>query len=387
MILDQFTLSFVTAVVVVVAGVMYLFETLVRKDGLSGQLWAVAFLAGILTSLSYIVWAIEPGAYMAVGVGNASFVASAGFIWLGCLAFNRRAVRVGGIVIGVLAGAALIAVLVEGSDGGDWAGGIPMFVGTGICALLGAVESRRAAMGRRVTSWGLTVVLAVEGVWFLARAVVFATAGPDSAAFRDGFSTTASSLLTIVLTLVAVVVTSVLRANESKPRGDREVRSMQIGVDGVMLPSSFRSSASAMLERAARAHETVCLVALRIDDLPRIATAFGSVEAERVESAWRVGVRRYAPTASLVGESESGALLIAFLTTSFADVRRMASIMHRRLIDDFAGIGISVMPVVGVGIALSDQVGHDFAALARAAEDAAVRSETSSDASVIIAEG
>ena len=184
-----------------------------------------------------------------------------------------------------------------------------------------------------------------------------------------------------------MVVTSVLRASESNLHGDREVYSIRVGADGVMLPSSFRSSVSVMLERAARAQETVCLVALRIDDLPRIATAFGATEAEQVEASWRAGVRRYAPTASLVGESEPGSLLIAFLTTSFADVRRMASIMHRRLIDDFSEMGISVMPVVGVGIALSDQVGHDFAALARAAEEAAVRSETSPDASVIIAEG
>jgi hypothetical protein len=385
--LDPFTLALVTAIVVIVSGVLYLFETLMRKDGLAGRLWAAAFVIGILTVLSYLVWAADHGAFVAVAVGNAAFVASSGFMWLGCLAFNARNLRLPAALVALLVVVAGASVLIAGRDGGDWAGAIALFVGAGLPALLGAIESRRGAMGKRWSSLGLTVLLAVEAVWFAGRTVAFAVAGPDSDVFRAWFSTSVSSILTVTLTVVAVVVTSVLRASESNLRGHRDTYTLSIALDGVMMPASFQSAVSTMLERAARAHETVCLVSIRIDDIGRIATAFGPAEAEQVAATWRAGVRRYSPTAALVGESESGSLLAAFLTTSFADVRRLASIAQRRLLDDFAGLGISAVPVVGVGIALTDQIGYDFAALAAAADAAAVRSETSPDASVITAEG
>ncbi|MFG6501989.1 diguanylate cyclase domain-containing protein [Microbacterium sp. P05] len=385
MMLDQFTLSLVTALVVVVSAVLYLFETLVRRDGLSGRLWAAAFLAGVFTVLSYLVWALEPGAYVAIGVGNAAFVASAGFTWLGCRAFNRRPLRVAGILMSLLIVVAGVSVLVAGPGGGDWAGAIPLFVGTGICALLGAIETRRGAMGRRWSSVGLTIVLGFEALWLAGRSVVFAVAGPDSDIFVTWFNTQLSSLLTVTFTIVTVVTTSVLRASESNLRGQRDVYNLSISLDGVMLSESFESAVSTMLQRAERSRDTVCVVAMRIDDLRRMATAFGPDEAEQVAAAWRGGVRRYAPTASMVGESASDTLFIAFVTTSFADVRRMASIMHRRLLDDFTALGVSVMPVVGVGIALTDALGYDFRTLAEAADAAAERSATSSDASVIVA--
>jgi hypothetical protein len=387
MTLDNFTVSLAAAVVIVVSGVMYLFETLMRKDGLSGRLWAVAFLAGILTVLSYLVWAAAPDAYLAVAVGNAGFVASAGFIWLGCRAYNDRPLRWSGSVVAAFVLIAGVAVLVAGPDGGDWAGAVPLFIGTGLMALFGAIESRQGAIGRRWSSLGLTIVLGIEAVWFTARTLVFVAYGPDSEVFATWFNTIVSSFLTITLTIVAVVVTSVLRASESNLRGQPDVYTLSVGVDGVLLPASFRSATATLIERAARQGETICVVSVRIDDLGRIATAFGPAEAEQVAAAWRAGVREYVPTAALVGDGESGSLLVAFLTTSFSDVRRMASIMHRRLLDDFGALGVSVVPVVGVGIALTDRLGYDFTTLVDGADQAAARSVTSPDASVIIAEG
>jgi hypothetical protein len=386
MMIDQFTIALATAIVVLVAGVMYLLEMLLRKDGLSGRMWAVAFLAGILTVLSYLVWAVDTTAYLAIAVGNAAFVASASFLWLGCRAFNGRRMGVAGVVVVVLIAAAGLSVVIEGAGGGDWAGAVPLFVGTGLSALLGAIESRRGLMGRRWSAVGLTVVLAIEALWFAGRTIAFVASGPESELFDTWFGTSISSLLTIALTIVAVVVTSVLRAGESNLRGQRDSYTLRVGLDGVMLPASFRTASTAMIERAARAHETMCLVSIRIDDLTRVATAFGPAEAEELAASWRAGVRRYAPTASLVGESESGSLQATFPTTSFSDVRRMASIAHRRLLDDFNGLGISVVPVVGVGVALSDQFGYDFDVLTAAADTAAERSVNSPDASVIIAE-
>lgn len=387
MTIDLFTITLVTALVIVICTVLYLVETLLRKDGAPGRLWAVAFLAGSFTVTAYLVWAIDPAAFIAVAAGNAGFVATTGFIWLGALAFNHRALRVPGLVLGAVIAVVAVTAAAAGPTGGAWAGAVPMFLGNALLAALGAIETRRGALASHWNAIGLTAVLSVEAVYFVARAVAFLAAGPDSEFFHTWFSSEVTSLLTISLTIVAVVTTSVLRAGESHLRGEQDVYVIRVAVDGILTRDSFRSAATTLLERAKRNGESLCMMAVRIDDLRRMAVAFGPGEADALIGAWRSGVRRSAPSASLVGDGPFSELLCAYLTTSFSDVRRTASILHRRLLDDFGGLGISVIPVVGVGVALTDRIGYDYAALVAAAGDAAKRSGTSPDASVILAEG
>src|SRR3546814_7604335 len=91
--IDLFTLTLATALVIVVSGVFYLVETLLRKEGAAGRLWAIAFLSGILSVLCYLVWSVDASAFLAIAVGNGGFVATAGFLWLGCRAYNGRTLR------------------------------------------------------------------------------------------------------------------------------------------------------------------------------------------------------------------------------------------------------------------------------------------------------
>lgn len=385
--LDLFTITLVTALVVIVSGVFYLVETLLRKEGAAGRLWAIAFLSGILAILCYLVWSLERTAFVPVACGNASFVATTGFLWLGCRAYNRRSLRIAGGALAAGVMIVLVSALLPGPTGGDWAGAVPLFLGNAVFATLGAVETRRGRIARQWSTVGLTVVLFVEGGWMLTRTVVFLLAGPESELFRVWFGTEVASLLTITLTVATVITTSVLRAGESNLRGQREAAALYVAPDGLLHPDSFRELMSTILDRARANGETMCIVAVRVEDLGRIATAFGPGEAEAVAAAWRAGVRRYAPTAAIVGEEDRTTVLTAFLTTSFVDVRRTASNMHRRILDDLGRLGLSVIPVVSVGVALTDQMGYDFDALVRGAKDAATRSASSSDASVILADG
>ncbi|WP_125132237.1 hypothetical protein [Microbacterium sp. 10M-3C3] len=386
MTIDLFTITLVTALVIIVCTVLYLVETLLRNDGAAGRLWSVAYLAGTITVSSYLVWSIDRTAFVAVAVGNAGFVATAGFIWLGALAFNRRSLRVPAVVLAAIEVVVTASALLAGPGGGDWAGAVPMFLGNAVLASLGALETRRGALAAQWNAIGLTVVLVVEAVFFLARTVFFLIAGPESEVFRTWFDSGPTSVLTIVLTIVAVVTTSVLRAGESGLRGQRDTYTIEVALDGVLTADSFRSAAKTLLERTQRKGETMCVMAVRIDDLHRLGVAFGPGEADAVAEAWRRILRRDAPSASLVGEGGPTTLLSAFITTSFSDVRRTAGILQRQLLEDFGGLGLSAIPVVGVGIALTDRTGYDFDALVAAAADAARRSATSSDASVILAD-
>lgn len=386
MILDPFTVSIMTGLVVNVGGGIFILETLLRRDERSSRLWALGFLAAMLTTLAYIVWAGQPEAWWAVAAGNATFVAGTGCMWLGCRRYNERPLRVPALLVllGVLG--AGIAVAVEGSAGGAWAGALWLFIPLAIFAAAGAVESATGVMGSIRTSWGLSVVLAIQSVFLVARTIAFLVAGPDSEFFDLWFSTTSTSFLTITLTIVAVVVTSVLRARRAPLRGYGPALDIAPGDDGVVSHEAFRHLLGGITTRAAQRRELLTVICVRIDDLEQISTAFGSEIARSVAVAWRDGVRRHSSSLAVVGEDGLSGLLVAVLATSPTDARRQAALVYRGLFDDLGGVTGGVIPVIGVGVALSDAVGYDDEALVRVARDAAQRAALSVESSVLVGE-
>ncbi|MDR6692291.1 GGDEF domain-containing protein [Microbacterium sp. 1154] len=371
--LDVLTMQAAATLVIVAATVMYLLDTLMLKDGLPGRLWASAYLSGTFSATCYLAWLLLPDVYIAVAVGNGAFVAATGFIWLGCVAFNGRAVRRGALVLSTAVFVTVVAALAAGPEGGSWAGAVPFFLGNALFAATGAIETRRDAIARRWSSSGLTMVLAVETVWFVARTAVFIWLGPDSDLFRNAFDTRVSALLTISLLIAAVVVTSVLRANESALRGTAGTRRLSVDANGVLFRESFEATLGIICARAQAAGEGVCVLGIRIDDLKRVAVAFGPDDAERLVLEMRASVRRHAPTMALVGEADAAGLAVAFTTTPTTDVRRAARVLHERVVADLARLGAAVVPAVGVGMALAADHGYDSAALTSRADEAAAR--------------
>ena len=83
MVFDMFSISICTAVVVIVAGVQFVLDTVLRRDTGAGRIWSLAFIAAILTTLSYLAWAASGEAGVVIAIGNASFVVGTGSLWLG----------------------------------------------------------------------------------------------------------------------------------------------------------------------------------------------------------------------------------------------------------------------------------------------------------------
>ncbi|MCC4250096.1 MULTISPECIES: hypothetical protein [Microbacterium] len=373
MVLDVLSLQTAAALVILVSAVMYLLDTLMLRDALPGRLWAAAFLAGVFSAVAYLVWITVPDAFVAVALGNGAFVAATALIWLGCMAFNGRDVRVPVMVASLVPVAVAVLALVEGPAAGDWAGAVALFLGNALFAVLGGIETRRGAVGRRWSAAGLTVVLSVEAVWFLVRTVVFIVQGPESEIFLGFFGTQVSALLTMTLVVAAVVVTSVLRTSESALRGNPKTRQLIVDRNGVLLRESFGATVTIVADRARAAGEDVCVVGIRVDDLRRVATAFGPEEAEEMALAFRASVRRHAPTMALVGEADATGLAIAFATTPGADLRRLVHVLHERVVADLSAVGTSVVPVVGIGVALASAEGGDGPTLVDRADAAAGR--------------
>lgn len=384
MTLDLTTVVVMTALVVNVSGILFIIETLLRRDEGAGRIWALAFLSGILTTVSYIVWVQSTTAWWAIAVGNAAFVATTGCMWLGCRRFNgRRMDWPSGLVLAAVL-AAMIAVVAAGPEGGDWAGALWMFVPLLGFAGVAAVECLRGELAQSRTAWVLAAVLALQSLYYVSRTTAFITSGPDSPLFQSGFGTIPTSLITVALTIVAVVVTSVLRATRAPMRG--YFRREGTDHDGILTEELFATAMGHICERASRRSELVGVIAVRIDDLEQISTAFGSEVARAVSETWRTGVRVHAPSDALVADDGPTGLLVGALVDSPADARRAAGVIYRGLFEDLGRVGGGVIPVVGVGVGLSDTGGYDAQDLTRIARDAASRAATSVETSVLVGE-
>ncbi|MHC2998010.1 hypothetical protein [Microbacterium sp. HJ5] len=375
-----------TALVVNVSGILFIVETLLRRDEGAGRVWAVGFLAAMLTTLAYMVWSQSPDAWWAVAVGNAAFVAGTGCMWLGCRRFNGRRMAWTSWLVGGAVVLAAIAVAVEGPEGGDWAGAIWMFVALLVFAGAGAVECVRGALRESRTAWVLAAVLGFQSLYYVSRTTAFIIAGPESALFENAFGTIPTSFLTIVLTIVAVVVTSVLRATRAPMRGYMRLAGIGTAQGGILSRDMFDFALSGLCERASWRGELVAVIAVRIDDLDQISTAFGSEVARAVTETWRTGVRRHAPSNALVGEDGTSGIVVGALVDSANEARRQAGAIYRGLFDDLGKVGGGVIPVVGVGVGLSDDAGPDAASLQRVAREAAMRAAASVESSVLVGE-
>ena len=384
--IDAFTINLVVAVVTITAAVLYLLETLLRREVGSGRVWALGFLSGVLTVASYLVWRATPDPWVAVAIGNAALASTLGLFWLGCRSFNGRSLQVPGAVVAAVALAQVALTLSAGPDGGDWAGSELLFFAVSIFALMGAIESRRGAMGATWSSLGLTVVLVAVAAFYFARLIVLVSQGPDSSLFTVWFGSGVTGMVSIVLTIVVLTTATMLRSGRVTLRHDGNPSTLEVGPDGLLNASSFHAALTGVLHRARESEDPCAVVSLRIDDLNQIGVAFGADEEASIWAHLREGLCRYAPTFALLGEGASRGVVFAFEPTSEGHARRVASRVQRLLLDDFAERGSAVIPVVGVGVALSSHVGYDAEKLVVAAETAARRSSTSVDASVIVAD-
>lgn len=385
MILDPITQAIMTAVVVMVAGVIFISETLLRREERAGQVWALAYLAAMLTTLAYLGWAATPDMWWAIAVGNMTFVAATGFMWLGCLSFNDRLHPLSSGLVIAASLTAFLTVIVEGPSGGAWAGGGVMFLGIAVFAAAGAVETLRGALRANLNARVLTVVLVVQALYYLLRTVAIFLLGGNSETFVRWFGTEATSYFTVALTITALVTTSVLRADRARLRGHSDSSTVMYSREQVLYAGSFARLFADRVQRAQARRDPVVVIAIALEDLDVIATAFGESTVIEVVDSWAAGVRRHSPASALIGEDGLGRLLVVTEDTGVNDAKERALRIFNGLLDD-AGMGVSVVrPAIGIGIALSSTAGYDVEALLEGARAAATRAAENLELSVVVA--
>lgn len=385
--IDQFSVSLVTAVVVLVCGVLFLFDTLLRRPEASGRLWAIGFLSAVLTTTFYLVWAAAPTTAWAIVCGNASFVLGTGAMWLGCRAYNRRRVLLHGGIVLLAAGAAAVAAATELAMGGDdWSGAIVMFIALCVFAASAALECFRGDLGATRTALPLGIVFGVQALFYVGRISIVVTLGfgPE---FHTWFGSLPASILTVVLSITAVVTASVLRAGRVGLRGSFSGAPDAPGSVGTILPGPvFRRALVSTTRTAQRRQDLLAVTVIELDGLEYIATAFGLDVGDDVMRTWRSTMMENAPTLAILGEAGSERIGMITVVSSPAEARRHAMALYRSLFEALAAVEGGVLPAIGIGIALTDVVGYEPDELSALASATAVRASSGIASAVLLAE-
>lgn len=381
--IDLYTIQLATTTVTMVAGVMLILDTFLRKTDAAGRVWAVAFMSGVLGSFAYAAWVVLPGAWWAVAVGNAAVVLSGALLWSGARAYNDRS---GLVWVGAAgATAAGVAVLAAGPDGGDWAGALVLFVLIVVFAALGAMESLRAPMRENWTARGLTVMFVVVGLFFAARFVVFLSGGPGDPVFSTFLGTEAAAFVFISLIIVTLASLLILQG-ERVPNGHgRRSAGPVFGPESVLHRSAFRAIVDDRLERANFHGEQLVFMRVEVDELDALNTAFGRSIGARLLGEFSGVVRRHSPPGSDIGVVAPGALVVvapyARLEVAANDAEAVQTALRDERIDAAHGLRLSA----SVGIAGTDRVGYDFDDLMLAAAEAASIARSSGGDTIVAA--
>lgn len=384
MILDLVTSTVMTTLVAAVASLTFIVDTVLRRDTGPGRLWAVAFFCGLATTVSYMAWSAGVGGAVSIAVGNVFFVLVPGFVWLGSRQFNDRPNVIPAGVVLAAAVASFTTVLIEGAGPGGWGGWPVMAFCLGALFVAGAIESLRPPILRIRTAWALSAVLLLSGLFYAARLVVFVVAGPDSALFTQWFGTISANMVTVVLTIVAAIVTSVLRSNRTAEQRYTWLTEGGVAADGVMLARTFAGAATDMVERASWRSEGVALIVIQVEGMTGIRAAFGPETADAVSDACRQAVRRYAPASAIVGEDGDDRLVVCAVAPSGADARRLGAMIYRGSMEELSAAASGLFPSVGVGVSFAEDAGYDLARLQGGARDAARRATETPGASVLL---
>ena len=291
MILDlDYSVLVMTALVVNVSGILFIVETLLRRDEGAGRIWALAFLAAMLTTLAYIVWVQSPD-----GV-------------VGHRGRQRRVRRAAPAACGSDAGDSTV-----GGWGGrrsSWrprspAAAIAVFVGgTGRRRLGGCAVDVHPAAGVRRRS-GRSSACVVPCANRARRGCSRGAAVPVAVlpVAHDGVPHLRSRQRAVP-ERVRHDAHELPHGDADDRRGRRHVGAARVAGADARASAGLRATAigarrhplagrlrrrdgAASASARSRRSELVGVIAVRIDDLEQISTAFGSEVARAVTETWR----------------------------------------------------------------------------------------------------
>jgi len=360
--LDTQTLLYASGLVVATAGIAFVLNTILRRDSVSSRLWSLGFISGMLATIAYAVWGYTPDLWWIVSIGNGALSFAIAAMWSGFRTYNRRSsllwvAGLGAVVVG-------LAVLIEGPDGGSWAGAPAMFVAIGTYAALASAETLRGLLRRSINARILTVVFGAVALYYVVRTVVFLVFGETSQEFLQGFGTATTTLINIVYLTLAAISLSVLQWENA---GSAPGRSRADDGSAVVGRTKFAGLASDWLRRAECNGDPLVLVLLEVDNLEHINIALGNDFGDKVIRSVERVTSESVPTASLVSAQSTTRFAVLTAPPAIGQERAIAERIHTALAEAPVDAAEGIRAIATFGVASTKTSGYSFAALMAAA--------------------
>ncbi|GAB3618029.1 hypothetical protein GCM10027416_25860 [Okibacterium endophyticum] len=368
MTLDTLTIMVMSGLVIVTIGLIFVMNTLLGNNDLTGRLWSMCFILAMLAVLALASWALQPDAQWVLPVANASLVGSIGAVWAGARSFNSRT----SMLVLPLASAVAAGVIsaFELPLLGEWAGGGATYGAIALFAALGAIECGRGLLGRRVNGRVMLAVLATAAIFYGARFVLFIVAGPHSDAFSRYVGEQATAVVVTVLIVVIAVAMSILRAERGHGASTWRRSGVSTFSMGVLEWRAFVMGAGDRVDRVVAHHGESALIVGHLDNLPEINLAFGRQFGDEAIAGFAASLRAELPPTSIIGHRSGGRFVIVMNVVTADQAKehavRVLGALVDRPIDSRGGFRLSA----SFGVADSFETPHDFTSLLQAAEQA-----------------
>lgn len=297
--LDLATLSLVNALVVLVCGVAFLLETIIRRSDEVGRLWSMFFIGLVFALFAYLVGSGESGAWWAFAAGNGAFVGSLGLLWAGARRAGGRRPLLGVVLAAIVVTVA--AGLLEGPGHDYWTGAVALFTGVAVFCALAAGEFARGLLSRLTSARVLAVALGIMSMYNLTRAIGYLTLGPDDPVWDAIYGAAPSTLVETAVTALGAMTLSSMQAERFRRTTALDADyGTRVTIDGMLSAEDFRAQAESWLLRSLRTRTTLVLLLVELADLSEVNLAFGRAAGDAaIRLTGRLALT-HAPTAALV---------------------------------------------------------------------------------------
>ena len=365
--LDAATLVTVSGLVSVICGVSFMVNTaFLRSDG-PGRIWSMAYIAAIMSAVSYGLHMQGPDGWWAVVVGHVTLTIAVGGLWSGLRLYNGRGSRLW--IVLLVAGCVLAASLLHGPAEREWTATAELSAAIGLLSGLGCVEATRGALRRNLNGRILAFAFGAVAVFSIGRAVAFLV---QTDAFIASFNQGITALVNISFVIAATIAVSVLRAEQG---GRTAVGDRAVGIhsaEGALSSAAFAQAGTDHLDRATERGVGLAVIGAEIDNLPAINAAFGRRAGDEAINEFTRTLRAALPVMSLIGHRDSGRFLVLARAASPTEALALTGRIRTAMVQNPLSRLSSIRLTASFGIADTFDHGHDFQTLCAAA-DAALR--------------
>ncbi|WP_115789980.1 GGDEF domain-containing protein [Arthrobacter silvisoli] len=369
MLLDTLSLEFALSVVALLLCLLFFSTFRQTRSAYSG--WWCISLGCLLTGNVAFLLTGTPQQLWADPLGNALVVAGAFCVWAGSRSLRVLPVRRWQLLAAPVLTA--VASVLENPASNEWSGGA---VYLAMMALGMGLATRELWLVKPIGSWinrSLSLGAGTLSAYFLVRWVVYLLEGPDGPEFRTFFSSSVTSVLTMLL-LVTVSYSMTALSNEQLINALSE-QANRDSLTGLLNRRAFMELGSREVRRLDTRGSTSTLIMADLDHFKKLNDTHGHTAGDAAIKAFSAACMSTVRTTDLVGRYGGEEFIILLSGAEQETGQIIAAEISRVLAAAPAPPGVT-FPTVSYGVAASADAGADLDHMIEAADAALYQAKT-----------